>query len=309
MSKRLTLEFVREEIEKIGYKCLSEEYINARSHLNLQCSENHTYKTSWRHFQSGSRCLICFVSRRKKTIEEIKDYAKKFDYKCLSEKYINAYGKLKFICDCSHIFYMIWHNFQIGERCPICKNKKSGSYCKLTIEYVKDETKRIAKGYKCLSEKYINNYTDLIFLCNKNHQFHMRWGNFQQGKRCPVCYLENNRGRNHYKWKNYTNEDRMSLVLYKREVIQLSNVNYRLYKDLINPFDLKRGRNKYHIDHIYSVMDGFNNEITPEIIASPINLRMLLERENITKYDNSYLTIEQLYDLHKQFVEEEINYR
>jgi len=77
-----------------------------------------------------------------------------------------------------------------------------------------------------------------------------------------------------------------------------------IIKFLINPNNLKRGRNKYHLDHIYSIIDGFSNNVSPEIISSPINLRMLTENENIVKNGTSHMTLEQLYNLYEQFMRE-----
>jgi hypothetical protein len=51
--------------------------------------------------------------------------------------------------------------------------------------------------------------------------------------------------------------------------------SYKKYKDIINPYNLERDRDKYHVDHIYSISDGFLNSVPPYIISSPVNLQML----------------------------------
>lgn len=45
----------------------------------------------------------------------------------------------------------------------------------------------------------------------------------------------------------------------------------------------KRGRTDYHLDHIYSVKQGFLDNIPPYIIGDLINLRMIDHRENVGK--------------------------
>jgi len=101
-------------------------------------------------------------------------------------------------------------------------------------------------------------------------------------------------------WRNCTEEDRKDLKLYRDEVIQLTNVNYKKYKLFINPSNLKRGK-KYHLDHIYSVIDGFTSGIDPNIIASPVNLQILPMRENIVKNGTSHMILEELLSKYKEF--------
>ncbi len=52
-----------------------------------------------------------------------------------------------------------------------------------------DEMRRIAKqrGGKCLSEKYINSWTQLIWECTKGHQWKATLHNVKKGTWCPIC--------------------------------------------------------------------------------------------------------------------------
>lgn len=54
------------------------------------------------------------------------------------------------------------------------------------------------------------------------------------------------------------------------------------------------GRQTFHVDHIYSVLDGFKNEISPNIISHPANLRILEAKKNSSKGCKSEITIEEL---------------
>lgn len=53
-------------------------------------------------------------------------------------------------------------------------------------------------------------------------------------------------------------------------------------------------KNAYHLDHIVSITDGFNNKIDPKIIGSIYNLRFIPANENMKKKQHSDMTIEQL---------------
>lgn len=60
----------------------------------------------------------------------------------------------------------------------------------------------------------------------------------------------------------------------------------------------KRGRNsgEYHIDHKYSIFQGFKDNIPAEIIGSITNLEMLESRENMSKNIKCSITKEELYN-------------
>jgi len=294
--KKLTLKYIKSEIEKYNYKCLSDIYVNNHTKLKVQCNNGHIYGVVWNSFQLGHRCPYC-AGVKKKTMEEIKEYIESFGYKCLSEKYINCKSKLKIQCNIGHTYEVTWANFQTGWRCPYCAGVK-----KKTMEEIKKYVELF--GYKCLSKEYINSKNKLEIQCDKDHIYKVIWNSFSRGHRCPICWFESESGENHHWWTNYTEEDRKNFISYRREITQLTNTNYKKYKYIINPNNLKRGRNKFHLDHIYSVIDGFNNNVDPNIIASPVNLRMLTENENIAKNGTSHMTLEQLYDLHKQFLKE-----
>ena len=62
---------------------------------------------------------------------------------------------------------------------------------KLTIEYIKSETPKLAEGYECLTTEYINAHIELPFKCNRGHIYFVSFNKFQQGRRCPLCYKYN----------------------------------------------------------------------------------------------------------------------
>lgn len=85
-------------------------------------------------------------------------------------------------------------------------------------------------------------------------------------------------------------------AFYKREVQRHTRQSYSLYKEFINPSDLPIGKKSYHIDHIYSIVNGFINNIPAEIIGHYSNLQVLLGVENCRKNHRSWLTLEKLYE-------------
>ncbi len=164
-----------------------------------------------------------------------------------------------------------------------------------SIDYIKKCIE--SEDYKLISTKYENIYGLLDIECPEGHKFKMRYNNFQSGQRCPMCYRENNFGINHPNWKNYTEEEIQEFKNYRTNVNQLSNQNFRKYNKQINPNRLKRGFEDYHLDHIYTVSDGFKNNVLPEIISNPNNLQMLWYAENISKNYKSEISLQLMYHI------------
>lgn len=62
---------------------------------------------------------------------------------------------------------------------------------------------------------------------------------------------------------------------------------FGMYHPVTNPFGVSK-------DHRYSVRDGFMNEIEPEILAHPVNCRLIFHKDNQRKRAMSVITLEQL---------------
>lgn len=82
--------------------------------------------------------------------------------------------------------------------------------------------------------------------------------------------------------------------IYKQNVAIYSEQSYRLYYDRINPNKYKRNKFQYHLDHMYSKLKGFKNNIPPYIIGSNYNLQMLYYTDNIIKGSKCSITKDKL---------------
>ncbi len=78
--------------------------------------------------------------------------------------------------------------------------------------------------------------------------------------------------------------------LYRRYAYSCRKLSQLWAKD--NGYEI--GRSTFHVDHIYSVLDGFRNEIAPSIISHPCNLRILEAKKNSSKGRKSEITLEEL---------------
>lgn len=79
---------------------------------------------------------------------------------------------------------------------------------------------------------------------------------------------------------------------YYYRVLSVTSFYWNNYSNLIEDSDL-RG-NDYHLDHIFSIKQGFLNRIDPEIIGHITNLRIIKSCDNISKSDTCHKTIIEL---------------
>jgi hypothetical protein len=59
----------------------------------------------------------------------------------------------------------------------------------------------------------------------------------------------------------------------------------------------KRGKFGYHLDHRYSITEGFKNNVPPKVIGSIYNLEFIPYNVNIVKGTKCSITLEKLYEL------------
>jgi hypothetical protein len=95
-----------------------------------------------------------------------------------------------------------------------------------------------------------------------------------------------------YKWGK---EELQDMVKYRRSVRYYTEKNYKKYKDIINPENFKRGHKKYHLDHVYPILEGWKNKIDPKDISDYRNLKMLKHDENRNKSAKTNIKIEEFY--------------
>lgn len=57
--QKLTLEEFTELANSIDYKLITEKYINNYSHIDLLCSNGHSWRVQPKHFKEGRRCPYC----------------------------------------------------------------------------------------------------------------------------------------------------------------------------------------------------------------------------------------------------------
>lgn len=140
---KLTIEFIKEEFNKIGWTLLTTEYINEKQKLEYICNNGHKHSIRWNKFKKGQRCPEC--SGTKLSIDFIRKEFENIGWMLLTDKYVNSKQKLEYMCDKGHEHSICWDNFKQGYRCPECNVSKG--------------EKRIQDVLNCYKIKYIYNTT------------------------------------------------------------------------------------------------------------------------------------------------------
>lgn len=97
------------------------------------------------------------------------------------DKYYDIKGYTVECISCGFISDKIQSNIT-SYKCGNCvKNKK------LTIEDINKRINIINPKLKIISKEYINNSTNLVFKCDRDHIFESTWGNINNGTSCPIC--------------------------------------------------------------------------------------------------------------------------
>ena len=178
MSKKYTLDQVKDYFSQFNYQVLSNQYLNVKQKLDVICPNGHKWKVSFFDFKvRGVRCPKCYGNyyNKEDKIKEIKEIFEKHNYKVL--KIVdtkNIYVK----CPNNHEWKTSLKRFKKGLRCPYCSGRRK------TFLYIKEFIEK--ENYKLLSTSY-KYHKKLKIKCPNGHVFEMKWNDFHQGHRCPEC--------------------------------------------------------------------------------------------------------------------------
>lgn len=142
MSKKLTIENVKNVFEEGGCLLISDCYKNNLTKMDYICNCGNYSKISFSNFKNGKRCRKCGhektgISRRNSHM-----YVKKFfednGCKLLSKYYKNNSTRMNYICICGNMSEISFGAFQQGHRCRKCGVEKLSG--KNSVHYLDDKT-------------------------------------------------------------------------------------------------------------------------------------------------------------------------
>jgi hypothetical protein len=170
------------------------------------------------------------------------------------------------------------------------KNKKNQII--INFENVQNYVKE--SGYSLVSVDGDNKFAILTLKCFKNHIFKIKWTNLPKNKQCKYCYYESIR---------IPFERIEEFTEYSKKVRYLTRSTFLKHKKMIKGYEFKElDSENYHIDHIFSISDGFLNKVGPEIISSHHNLRVISKNDNLEKGKSSNIELSVLLEMYNQTI-------
>jgi hypothetical protein len=94
------------------------------------------------------------------------------------------------------------------------------------------------------------------------------------------------------KWGMTWEERNASLPEYEKYCRAVWKVTNTQQLETVEGYSM-RGKD-FHLDHKFSISEGFKQNISPEVIGNIVNLRVISARENISKSDSCSITKEEL---------------
>jgi transposase-like protein len=175
-----------------------------------------------------------------------------------------------------------------------------------------DEVK-IKKKQSIINEEFLKDIVEkrkfrlisVIELCGKKSKIKVECPNGHISDKVYVNFVKKD---NKYKCErcyydsislNLTDEELTKIRNYVRQVRSLTAKNYKLYKDFINPENLKIGKTDYHLDHKYSIFEGYRNSVDVKVIASKENLEVIPSKENLSKQQRCSIPLDELINITK----------
>ena len=179
MTKKLTIEFVKESFAERGLTVQEVNHVNSKAlfRITFKCENGHIVTITWRTWVATKSCPSC--TRGAHTYGEVKlDFESK-GYTLISTDYSNNYTKLITLCPNGHQYIVTYHSWStLGYRCKFCNNYPTYN---LVADYF------ISKGCTLLSKEYVHSDSKLQYLCPNGHLHECTWNNFRSGLKCPFC--------------------------------------------------------------------------------------------------------------------------
>lgn len=177
-----SIEDARRTAHARGGRLLSTSYRRVDKPLLFECGAGHRFRTTLSKVLSdGHWCRRCATEDRRLGIGAAAEAAKRRRGRCLSTRYLNKDQRLEWQCAEGHRWHATLGNVRRGTWCPLCNRPR-----RLTLEDM--QAVASARGGKCLSRRFKNNTTHLLWECADGHQWRATPKNVRQhGTWCPDC--------------------------------------------------------------------------------------------------------------------------
>lgn len=175
---------IRELARERKGKCLATSYIDNATPVMWECEYGHQWEASPNSIQSGSWCRECGTNssreKRRTSLEEIQEMARKRNGIFLEGNYENASAKVEWQCENGHTFIQSISAVQQGSWCTKCTGTSNH-----TIAVLQEKAEQL-NGI-CLSTEYHGNRGKHLFQCENGHVWLATANKALSGSWCHIC--------------------------------------------------------------------------------------------------------------------------
>ena len=224
-------------------------------------------------------------------------YHNKREYHLLTNHpavYSKIISATEFLTNTSFVerIYCYTNNISTRPKCTVCENE---------VRYSRDRRYNQCCSQRCsliLSSLSGNNPSQLQLVKDKKKEAALgKYGvdnvskSVEMKKRLSAIRIEY--WNTVYQHKDFS-IDGLSRKQYRHRAQQYADTQYARFKEELDPTS-QRSKD-WHVDHIYSVLEGFINEVPINVISDISNLRMLTATNNYKKSKSSHKTLSALYE-------------
>jgi len=276
-------------------------YVNSVTKVTVGCNScDNIWNVTPNNFLNNyttSGCPNCKrlkqIGRDTKTtntiIKEIKhSQGDKFLYDRLV--YINANTKVTVGCKI-HGYFEKWPNdLKHGSGCPRCSGHKV-----IPAEFINDM--ELKHPYFNFSKfVYTSAKTKSIVICQTHGEFLQSPNGLKNAKSnygCAKCGIQNHLTTSIASGNIRDPKDIPEYEKYQRAIWKITNQQFVEHYYKINPTNIRRGPLQ-HLDHKYSIQQGWLNNVSPETIGGWKNLQILPAKQNQSKSNRCSVTLESI---------------
>lgn len=184
-----------------GGRCCSRVPIhNVTESVDLECGNGHRWSAVASNVISGSWCKQCGFDKRRRSVDDLREFAGLNNGECLSEDDASARDLVSWRCEYGHEFRRRRTDFKgCIKFCPKCKTGPAivGPRANLKEDMLaRCRASASERGGECLSNTYINFHSRLRWKCEKDHEWDAMPSNVvHKGSWCPQCSREERSGK------------------------------------------------------------------------------------------------------------------
>lgn len=295
MAKKSTSQFISEAMLVHGdrYDYTNTIYDGVNSKVLIRCKEHGEFLQSPGSHLAGYKCRECGLDQQRQSSRlTFKDFVSRAQarhgekYSYTEVDWVKSTSPITIRCEVHGDFRAEpYSHYAEGIGCPKCSKRPQVT----TDDFIARAAAREYPHHDYSKTIYTNYSTKVIITCILHGDYQQNPGDHYRYPGCQKC--------RYIKSANTRSRDRSKTSLdgYGAQVKRYTSRSYKDHLDLINPLGLLRAKGSYELDHIFSIREGYENKVPPEVIGHYTNLRMLASSENGSKHSRCDKTIEDLY--------------